>query len=100
MRCKLLIVFIIAHLSCFSQSVQKLHNKSTLVDTHNDVLSSQVLDGVDISHRNNIGHTDLDRLKDGGVDVQFFSVWTDKTPRNAAGFFKDANQEIDSLELI
>jgi membrane dipeptidase len=84
----------------YSQSIGKQHIKAILVDTHNDVLSSQVLDGIDISHRNNIGHSDLDRWKEGGVDVQFFSVWTDKIPRNAEGFFKDANQQIDSLEIL
>src|SRR6266576_4149875 len=83
-----------------SQSVHKLHYKAILVDTHNDVLSSQTLEGKDISHRLITGHSDLDRWKEGGVDVQFFSVWTDKTPRNKEGFYKDANQEIDSLEII
>jgi membrane dipeptidase len=59
-----------------------------------------VLEGIDISHRINSGQSDLDRFKDGGVDVQFFSVWTGEKPRNEEGFFKDANQEIDSLEFI
>src|SRR5262249_20014091 len=35
-----------------------------------------------------------------GVDVQFFSIWTDVKPRNKEGFYKDANQQIDSLEMI
>ncbi|MDP4261816.1 MAG: dipeptidase [Bacteroidota bacterium] len=83
-----------------SQSSGKLHQKAILADTHNDVLSSSVLEGKDISHRLTTGHSDLDRWKEGGVDVQFFSVWTDKTPRNKEGFFKDANQEIDSLDAI
>ncbi|HEV8286395.1 MAG TPA: dipeptidase [Chitinophagaceae bacterium] len=83
-----------------SQSTKKLHYKAILVDTHNDVLSSTVLEGKDISHRLTTGQSDLDRWKEGGLDVQFFSVWTDKTPRNKEGFFKDANQEIDSLEII
>jgi len=84
-----------------SQSTKKLHNKAILVDTHNDVLTSSVLDdSLDISHRLSKGHSDLDRWKEGGLDVQFFSIWTDKTPRNKEGFFKDANQEIDSLEMI
>src|SRR5258705_3988651 len=83
-----------------SQSTRKLHYKAILVDTHNDVLSSQTLEGKDISHRLITGHSDLDRWKEGGVDVQFFSVWTDKTPRNKEGFYKDANQEIDSLEVL
>jgi membrane dipeptidase len=83
-----------------SQSIRKLHYKAILVDTHNDVLSSQTLEGKDISHRLTTGHSDLDRWKEGGVDVQFFSVWTDRMSRNKEGFYKDANQEIDSLEVL
>ncbi len=83
-----------------SQSYKKLHDKSVLVDTHNDILSSAMLEGKDISHRIKEGHSDLDRWKEGGLDVQFFSVWTDKVSRNKEGFFKDATQEIDSLNLL
>src|SRR5258706_15429510 len=83
-----------------AQTSNELYYKAVLVDTHNDVLTSQTLERKDISHRLSVGHSDLDRWKEGGVDVQFFSVWTDKTPRNKEGFFKDANQEIDSLEMI
>src|SRR5438552_11844626 len=94
------ILFVVLFGASYSQSSNKLHFKSILVDTHNDVLSASVLEGKDISHRLTTGQSDLDRWKDGGLDVQFFSVWTDRTPRNTAGFFKDANQEIDSLEII
>jgi membrane dipeptidase len=90
-------------LSCHilsAQSSRKLHFKSVLVDTHNDVLSSLVLNGHDISKRLTTGHSDLVRLKEGGVDVQFFSVWTGEEARNAGGFFQDALQEIDSLDKI
>jgi membrane dipeptidase len=84
-----------------AQSIKKLHYKAILVDTHNDVLSSSVLDdSLDISQRLTKGHSDLPRWKEGGVDVQFFSVYTGETPRNKEGFYKDANQEIDSLEMI
>ena len=83
-----------------AQSEKKLHQKAVLVDTHNDVLSSSVLEGKDISHRLTTGQSDLERWKEGGLDVQFFSIWTDRISRNKEGFFKDANQEIDSLEII
>lgn len=92
-----------------SQSYKKLHHKAVLIDTHNDVLSSAVLEGKNISHRIADGHSDLDRLKEGGVDVQFFSVYTGPESRNkearpddpfGRGVYKDANQEIDSLESI
>lgn len=83
-----------------AQLYQQVHRKATLVDTHNDVLSSAVLEGKDISKRLATGHSDFERWKEGGVNVQFFSVWTDKNARNKTGFYADANQEIDSLERI
>lgn len=86
--------------SVFTQSTAKLHKKAVVVDTHNDILSSSVLDGLDISKRLSTGHSDLVRWKEGGLDVQFFSVWTGDKPRTPKGFFADAKQEIDSLEII
>ena len=83
-----------------AQSYKKIHEKAILADTHNDVLSSAVLDGQDISNRITEGHSDLVRFREGGVDIQFFSVYTGPEPRNKEGAYKDANQEIDSLESI
>ncbi len=83
-----------------SQSLRKLHNKAILADTHNDILSSAVLDGIDISNRVKEGHSDLVRWKEGGLDVQFFSVWTGEKARNKEGFYKDAEQEIDALSIL
>lgn len=100
MRKLLTLLGIISFLAVQSQSVRKLHFNAVLVDTHNDVLSFAGLEGKDISHRLSIGHSDLDRWKEGGLDVQFFSVWTDKTPRRKEGFYHDALEEIDTLDHI
>jgi len=83
-----------------AQQSNSLHFKSILVDTHNDILSSGVMDGIDISNRVKEGHSDLVRWKEGGLDVQFFSIWTDAKPRTKEGFFHDAEAEIDSLTRI
>ena len=99
-KINLVAVFLLTGMLVNSQSYKKLHQKAVLIDTHNDVLSSAVLDGKDISHRIAEGHSDLDRFKEGGVDIQFFSVYTGPDARNKEGVFKDANQEIDSLESI
>lgn len=87
---------------CFmhAQSFKKLHAKAVVADGHNDVLSGTVLEGIDISNRVNEGHSDLVRWKEGGLDIQFFSVWTGEKARNPEGFFKDARQEIDSLNML
>jgi len=96
----LLLIFLLVTFISFSQSVNKIHYKATLVDTHNDILSSAMLEGKDISHRIKEGHSDLDRWKEGGLDVQFFSVWTDKIPRTNEGFYGDAIHEIDLLDAL
>lgn len=75
------------------QDAAAFHEQLLVFDTHNDVLYSSVLEkGADIGQLLNFGHTDLVRLKEGGVDVQVFAVWSDKT-----GDFAYANRQIDSL---
>lgn len=84
----------------FGQSVNSVHRKAIVVDTHNDCLSGQVLEGRDISVLLAKGHSDYVRWKRGGVDIQFFSVFTGETPRRKEGFYHDALEEIDSLNRI
>lgn len=83
-----------------AQNLERFHRKATLIDTHNDALSELTLEGKDLSASLSVGHSDLHRWKAGGMNVQFMSVWTGETARNKAGFYADANQEIDSLELL
>jgi membrane dipeptidase len=100
MRYLLLLLLLGTSQVSFTQSARKIHFRSILVDTHNDVLTELTLDGKDISQRLTTGHSDLYRWKEGGLDVQFFSIWTGFRSRNPEGFYKDANQEIDSLEIL
>ena len=100
MRLFLFVISVLCFGSSCSNSFNKIHERSILVDTHNDLLTSQTLEGRDVSNRLTEGHSDLYRLKEGGVDVQFFSVWTGETARNKEGFFRDAMEQIDSLEFI
>ncbi|WP_276495941.1 dipeptidase [Pontibacter litorisediminis] len=78
-----------------AQDYKQLHKEAIVVDTHNDVLIS-VMEGLDIgTDLRGRTHSDLSRFREGGVDAQFFSVWSDET-----GDFKYAVQQIDSLEAI
>ena len=84
-----------------AQSARKLHDKAIVVDGHNDVLTESVIEArLDISKRLDKGHSDLERWSEGGLDVQFFSVWTGEKARNKEGFYQDAVEQIDSLNLI
>ncbi|MEN3039000.1 MAG: membrane dipeptidase [Candidatus Kryptonium sp.] len=76
----------------------KLHYDAIVADTHNDVLL-RAMGGEDITVETKNGHSDLVRLKKGGIDVQVFAIWVDpiafeKNP------FKRANDMIDTLYSI
>jgi membrane dipeptidase len=76
-----------------------LHQQALVVDMHTDVLL-QVLRGVDISKRLDHGHVDLVRLREGGVDVQFFAVWPNSKSYHIKSMFEQSMHLIDLLEKV
>lgn len=54
--------------------VARVHRAALLIDTHNDV-PLRVIRGFDIGPRAADGHTDLVRLREGGVGAVFFSAY-------------------------
>ena len=82
-----------------AQDYKKLHEQAVVVDTHNDVLIN-ILKGLDIADNlKGKTHSDLTRFKEGGVDVQIFSVWSDGSYGKGKGFAY-ANRQIDSLYAV
>jgi len=88
-------ILLFGSLGLSAQTGAKLHMKAIVVDTHGDILSDQIKSGIDIGIRQKGGNFDLVRAKDGGLDVQVFSVWSDYT-----GGFALANRQIDSLDAL
>lgn len=73
-----LLFFSLLLVSC--QSCKILHQKAIVADTHNDVLSSATLKGLNIEEDlSGKTHSDLARFRKGGVDVQVFSIFCDET---------------------
>lgn len=79
----------------FTQQAKKIHFKSILIDTHNDIPTTAIDAGVSfdqpLKHKT---HSDLQRMKEGGVDAQFFSIWCDGNMKNPYAW---ANREIDTV---
>ncbi len=61
-------------LALTNEEVMKVHRSAPLIDTHNDV-TSRTLDGFDIGPRARDGHTDIARMREGGLGAQFFAVY-------------------------
>jgi membrane dipeptidase len=54
--------------------VSEVHRSALLIDTHNDV-TSRTLAGFDIGQGSDKGHTDVPRLREGGVGAVFFAAY-------------------------
>ena len=81
-----------------SQDYQKIHEKAIVADSHNDILTACMEKKVSMDqHLKGRTHSDLDRFKEGGVDVQIFSVWCDGNKKDP---FAWANQEMDTLDAV
>jgi membrane dipeptidase len=84
----------------YAQQSAKFHYKAILIDAHNDLLTTVLEDNVRIdSNLKGKTHSDLQRFKEGGVDIQIFSIWCDGT-YGAGKAFARANREIDSLYAV
>ena len=83
-----------------AQSFQKIHNKAVVIDTHNDVLSTVTMKGLNIEKDlSGKSHSDIARFKKAGMDIQVFSIFCDERFGKDTAF-KYANIEIDSLYAI
>lgn len=84
----------------------RLHRQSIVVDTHNDITSPLIDDGFDLAMRGDDlaakikTHTDLRRMKAGGLGAEFFAVYVgkefvNKKPAEGGGAARRALDVID-----
>jgi membrane dipeptidase len=76
--------------------VQRVHKGALLIDTHNDAGWS-VVDGFDIGSNTGAWHTDLRRLKAGGVGAVFFDAYVGKEYVEGNRSAHRALESIDSV---
>lgn len=87
---------------------EKLHRQSIVVDTHNDITSPLVDDAFDLGMSGDDPaakvktHTDLRRMKAGGLGAEFFAVYVGKefvnrSPKEGGGAARRTLDVIDSV---
>ncbi len=77
-----------------SPRVADLHRRAIVIDTHIDTPMRLLDEGFDMAHRDSLGHIDIPRMREGGLDAAFFSIWVD--PRK----YKDDGAVERALQLI
>ncbi|MGA9770516.1 MAG: dipeptidase [Blastocatellia bacterium] len=87
---------------------ERLHREAIVIDTHNDITSPLIDDGFDLASSGiEPGgklktHTDIRRMKEGGLDAEFFAVYIDKAyvtkkPSEGGGAARRALDIIDAV---
>ncbi|MFM1795239.1 MAG: hypothetical protein RL642_1624, partial [Bacteroidota bacterium] len=80
-----------------AQNFQRLHKKAIVIDTHNDFISTGIEKNKSFDMQlKGVTHSDLNRMKTGGIDIQVFSIFCDENYGNGTAF-AFANREIDTL---
>lgn len=80
------------------QRALEIHRKAIVVDGHNDITSPMIDEGYDLGTPS-VGkyHTDIDRMKQGGITGQFFSIYVDQKYAKEGGSARRAMDMIDSV---
>jgi len=76
---------------------KQLHDRAIVVDSHDDTTERLIFDqAFDIGKRNPNGHVDIPRMREGGLDALFFSIWV---PSDVTGptAVKRALDQIDAV---
>ncbi len=60
-----------------SDKAKKLHFSSIVIDTHDDTTQRLLDPRFDITVPHSDGNIDAPRMRDGGLDALFFSIWMD-----------------------
>ena len=74
----------------------KIHFSSIVVDTHDDTTQRFLSGGFDLGKRNSDGHVDIPRMREGGMNAIFFSIWIDGRTMGPAAVVK----ALDQIDLV
>jgi len=90
-----------AHGDAIADHARQLHFASIVLDTHADTTQRLFTSAYDFGKRNTDGsHVDLPRMRAGGLNAQFFSIWIDSDIHGPPAVEKALDQ-IDAVrELV
>jgi membrane dipeptidase len=77
----------------------RLHREAIVLDTHNDITSPMTDEGYDLGPRDTSGktQTDLPRMKEGGLDAEFFAIYVAASYARQGGAARRALDMIDGV---
>ena len=83
-----------------ARRADRIHRSVLTVDTHCDTPMSFDDPGFDMGIRQEEGSVDFPRMIEGGLDAEFFAVFTGQGPRNDSAYTMVHNKAIGILDAI
>lgn len=78
----------------------RIHEKYLTVDTHCDTPIDIVRTGFDLGERHDRGCVDFPRMKEGGLDAEFFAVFLGQGPRYDSSFMKVHDETLKIFDAV
>ena len=80
----------------------EIHRRAVAVDMHADTVQFMLDEGADLSVRRDDTHLDAVRMREGGLDAQFFSIWVepDLYGSGGPGAIKRADEQIAAVRAL
>jgi len=85
-----------------SSDPAEVHRRAVAIDMHADTVQFMLDEGADINVRRDDTHLDAPRMREGGLDAQFFSIWVEPEAYGAggAGAIKRADEQIAAVRSL
>jgi membrane dipeptidase len=79
-----------------------IHQRAISIDMHADTTQRLVDEQLDISRKLSDGHFDAVRMKEGGLDAQFFSIWVEPQLYGGGGLraIRRADEQIAAVRAL
>lgn len=78
----------------------RIHEKVLTVDTHCDTPMEMVRSGFDLGMRHEEGCVDFPRMKEGGLNAEFFAVFIGQGPRDDSSFNIVHQKAVKTFKVI
>jgi len=82
------------------RKADKLHMNMLTVDTHCDTPMRLTRNGYDLGVRNEKGCVDFPRMKEGGLDAEFFAIFIGQGPRTPEAFEFEHHKTLEAFDSI
>ncbi|MGA2420956.1 MAG: membrane dipeptidase, partial [Candidatus Acidiferrum sp.] len=79
-----------------AERARKIHLSSIVLDTHDDTTQRFLSGRFDLGKRNPDGNVDIPRMREGGMNAIFFSIWIDGRTMGPAAVEK----ALDQIDLV